>query len=221
MKAYKFFDASALQYVEKGSVRIGTAAGFRARGGKSEIGRSDPTELRHIWDLKNQTEIGLDHPFLRPFLENSIARLGPIPKESREIKFATSPQTTFVLEVDCRLLCLSSEINDLILEKMWKELENDYYYEISDVYAYLNEISSMDIGLGRYELKSVDYTKNITSEMYDDDPFKKLPRFAWQKELRVIFYQENDRVASPIDVIAPGILHYIDIVRNPFATSAK
>lgn len=212
VEAFKFFTADALPHIQRGSVRINTSSSFREAEKGESTGRGDPGEMVHRWEIAEEQVITGEHPFLKPFIERSIAKFGPPPIPPNEFKMIMSKDCVIIEHTECRMLCLSRQIDDEIASRMWKEFGAEYYYRINDLEKYVACLSGHpDLETG--EIGFVTYDKTDDGAQYEPDPFTKAARFSWQQEIRLVF--PAPQPVQPLDVVIPEILELIEIHQNP------
>lgn len=209
--AYVFFNARYLNAVAEGTIKVGTAASFRAQDGIAG-GRSDPREMVETYRPGAGTRrLSYDDPL--------VARAGLHVNPDRvRMEFAFKEQDILRFEEDAYLFCMSEQDTDDICVRMWELFGHDMYYKISDVVRFGDAIMRAEPKLQPIVFcKRVEYWESDeTTLSWHPNRFQKRPEYAWQQELRFLWPAETS--AMPILIHAPAILPFIEIRRNPAAT---
>jgi len=142
---YKFLaSVHADTMLDRGTVKIGTAAEFRISDGK-DAGRSDPKELVTAWQPGECVqEIDSSHPFVKSLCGSE----GPPWKgETRQVRFTADAQ--LINYTSAYMYCTSSVVTPNLRKRMLFEFGADACIRIDDIAEFANALTARQFFHGR------------------------------------------------------------------------
>jgi hypothetical protein len=189
--AFKFLTAEfAASFIERGSLRIGTAAEFRRDDGL-DGGRSDTNELSAEWAPGEVTiPLSQEHPLVDWYgLKN-------VPKAKNTnggINLQLSSGTILKRVASAYMFCASCELTSNMIERMANDFSYDACVRIGDFAKFGELISSHPSLQGRFHgLDRVTYKASIAvDDLSETGVFVKQMKYGWQKETRIVWGGDN------------------------------
>jgi hypothetical protein len=191
---YKFLNkAHVRSFLRNGCIRVGTSAEYRVPDGKDGA-RADEKELTRSWKpLPGLHVMDHDHPFIEHF--------GGGLKPGETLNVQVGDDVKFVGVADAFIFSTCREYSNELAERMAIEFDANACICIHDPVKFFMAVSRHPLlsknmgGLG-----DVVYANDEEAEFGSVDPLKKLTKFAWQKESRMIWQAQKTDVGTVIEV---------------------
>jgi hypothetical protein len=206
-KMYKFLNARYVDaLLEKGVVKIGTAAGFRIPDGLDGA-RSDQDELVTHWNV-GPTTIKFDrhHPLAKA--------VGADMPEGKVIDLVIPEATKIKIAANAYLYCGSYEITPNMRQRMREEFEADACVRINNLRQFAAVLGEHELLRGKkYAFGGVSlHESHVVDNYIGDELFKKQFRFGWQREIRIVWPANKDIPIEGVVITVPAVIPLLERV---------
>jgi hypothetical protein len=195
---YKFMNRKYVgAFLKQGRIKIGTSEEYRIPDGFDD-GRSDVQEMNRKWNTGPiDVKLTPDHPLAKVIFPG---KEGMPPDKDVTLSFKEG--SVLAMVANSYIFSASQEYNDELAGKMAEVFNANACVKINDPVKFMEIITQCEPFKGRdFYLKNATYVStNEFSDFGHADAFKKLEKFAWQREFRIIWGGEPPKAGVIIDV---------------------
>jgi hypothetical protein len=167
--------------LDKGIVRIGTAAEYRIPDGKDGA-RSDTKELITEW-IPGARSITVDknHPFIR--------EIGVQMEDGKKIDLVFEKDTNFLMQANAFMFCMSSAVTENMRIRMANDFGCDACVKISHAEQFASALGRHTLLRSRNgALNAVNYKLVMAVKDFQQIEFFTKPHtYGWQREVRAVW----------------------------------
>jgi hypothetical protein len=183
-------------FIEKGQLRIGTAAEYRQPDGKSGA-RSDSNELITTWNPGVAlTPVDANHPIIRHLYGGKPNWDNP----KKRINILTTEGAELIYTANAHIYSASYELTNGLKARMASEFDADACVRINDAAFFDAALCEHPFLVGRlHAVNFVSYVSTkIVREFSGNDPFQKELTYRWQREVRFIWQSKANEIKGEI-----------------------